>query len=97
MGKEDSITTIGQALEEREGERRPAFETLPLHCDHPPCSAWGLYGAKDELGTLNLLTPSRVLSAKSEITEGFSVSLKSVTPLVIICSTATELKNLVCH
>lgn len=83
MGEEASITTTQQALEEREGER-PAFGTLPIHCDHPPYSAWGLYGAEDELGTLNLLTPSRVLSAKSEVTEGLSISLKSVTLFVII-------------
>jgi hypothetical protein len=55
---------------------RPSFEELPLHPNHPPYSAWGLYGEEDELGTLNLLTPEVVLAAKSEIVRGQSISLK---------------------
>lgn len=40
--------------------------------------AWGLFDkddVKDELGTLNLLTPEVVLKAKEEITTGKSVAL----------------------
>jgi hypothetical protein len=55
---------------------RPAFEALPLSEDHPPYSAWGLYGEHDELGTLNLLKPEIVLAAKSEILTGNTISLK---------------------
>ncbi|KAK9312654.1 hypothetical protein V1522DRAFT_415059 [Lipomyces starkeyi] len=54
---------------------RPAFEALPLKEDHPPYSAWGLYGEHDELGSLNLLTQETVLAAKSEIETGTSISL----------------------
>lgn len=41
--------------------------------------AWGLFdkdGVKDEVGTLNLLTPEVVLEAKKEIKIGKSVVLK---------------------
>jgi len=55
---------------------RPSFDALPLHPDHPPYSAWGLYGEDDELGTLNLLNPDVVLEAKSEISTGQTISLK---------------------
>lgn len=49
----------------------PAFESLPLGKDDPRYSAWGLYGAKDELGTLNRLTDERVAAAaRSEIRTG---------------------------
>ncbi|OBT67990.1 hypothetical protein VE03_01508 [Pseudogymnoascus sp. 23342-1-I1] len=74
MGEETPPITTEKVLQERDGER-PAFESLPLRSTDPPCSAWGLYGVQDELGTLNLLTPARVLSAKSEIIEGLSISL----------------------
>jgi hypothetical protein len=55
---------------------RPAFENLPLLAGDPPLSAWGLYGSRDELGALNLLTPEVVLEAKSEILLGRTFSLK---------------------
>jgi hypothetical protein len=49
----------------------PPFESLPLREGDPPYSAWGLYGATDELGTLNRLTDERVLAAaQSEIKTG---------------------------
>ena len=35
---------------------RPRFEDLPLSPDHPPFSAWGLWGKADELGTLVRVT-----------------------------------------
>ncbi|OIW30077.1 hypothetical protein CONLIGDRAFT_654392 [Coniochaeta ligniaria NRRL 30616] len=54
----------------------PPFEALPLQKDAPMHSAWGLYGEKDELGTLNRLTDERVAAAaKSEIRTGVRVSL----------------------
>lgn len=36
---------------------RPPFESLPLDPNGPSGNAWGLYGASDALGALNLLTP----------------------------------------
>ncbi|KAF6823004.1 hypothetical protein CMUS01_10862 [Colletotrichum musicola] len=54
----------------------PPFESLPLGKDDPRYSAWGLYGAEDELGTLNRLTDERVAAAaRSEIKTGARVSL----------------------
>ncbi|KXJ87544.1 hypothetical protein Micbo1qcDRAFT_215975 [Microdochium bolleyi] len=57
---------------------------LPKWKDMPPVEgekhgfAWGLFdkdGVRDELGTLNLLTPDTVLAAKDEIRTGKSVAL----------------------
>lgn len=42
---------------------RPPYRSLPVTADAPPRSAWGLYGADDERGALNLLTPARVADA----------------------------------
>lgn len=72
---EEALSTTDEQVQEERGER-PTFESLPRCDGHPPHSAWGLYGAEDELGTLNLLTPARVLSARSEIIEGLTISLK---------------------
>lgn len=54
---------------------RPVFSSLPLHKDDPPFSAWGLYGANDELGCLNLLTEERVIEATKEIKTGIRIGL----------------------
>ncbi|KAI4863242.1 hypothetical protein F4820DRAFT_427740 [Hypoxylon rubiginosum] len=54
----------------------PDFDELPLRKTDPQYSAWGLYGEKDELGTLNRLTDERVAAAaKSEIKTGHRISL----------------------
>ncbi|GKT40863.1 uncharacterized protein ColSpa_01044 [Colletotrichum spaethianum] len=54
----------------------PPFDALPLGKDNPRFSAWGLYGDKDELGTLNRLTDERVAAAaRNEIRTGARVSL----------------------
>jgi hypothetical protein len=55
--------------------QRPPFTSLPLDPSGPPGNAWGLYGPSDELGALNMLTPSIVKSAASEIQSGDRVSL----------------------
>jgi kynurenine formamidase len=55
---------------------RPPFSALPLDKNGPAGNAWGLYGADDEIGSLNLLTPSTVANAAaSEIKTGERVSL----------------------
>jgi hypothetical protein len=49
---------------------------MPPVKDMPHGVAWGLFdkkGVKDEIGTLNLLTPDVVLNAKKEIQTGKSV------------------------
>lgn len=54
---------------------RPPFDELPLDKEGPPGNAWGLYGFDDELGALNLITPSTVKAAAQEIQTGDRVSL----------------------
>jgi hypothetical protein len=54
---------------------RPTFDSLPLRPSDPPCSAWGLYGPDDQLGTLNLLTSEAVTEAAKEIRTGTRVGL----------------------
>lgn len=55
---------------------RPPFDALPLDPSGPPGNAWGLYGADDVLGALNLLTPEVVArAARDEIQTGERVSL----------------------
>lgn len=55
---------------------RPGFDALPLRKGDPKASAWGLWGGDDELGTLNLLTPSIVKAASAEVLTGETVALK---------------------
>lgn len=55
---------------------RPSFHGLPLRNGDPKASAWGLWGEDDELGTLNLLTPSIVKAAAAEVVTGETVALK---------------------
>ncbi|KAL9949190.1 hypothetical protein D7B24_008704 [Verticillium nonalfalfae] len=55
--------------------RRPAFSELPLRKGDPSYSAWGYWGPDDQLGTLNLITPSVVKNAGLEIKEGLRFSL----------------------
>jgi hypothetical protein len=53
----------------------PSFDALPLEKSGPPGNAWGLFGPKDELGMLNLLTPAAVVAAAQEIREGVRICL----------------------
>ncbi|KAK7701244.1 hypothetical protein SLS57_011809 [Botryosphaeria dothidea] len=56
----------------------PDFDDLPKVEGMPQGCAWGVFdkdGKKDVLGTLNLLTPSIVAAAASEVKEGISISL----------------------
>jgi hypothetical protein len=62
-----------------EAEDAPLFMNLPKVPNKPQGCAWGLWdknGEKDQLGTLNWLTPKKVLQASQEIKTGVSVSLK---------------------
>ncbi|KAF7353897.1 Serine/threonine protein kinase PRP4 [Mycena venus] len=53
----------------------PAYDALPAFKTLPGC-AWGVWGAEDQLGTVNLLTDAVVKDAASkEIKTGKSVSL----------------------
>ena len=44
----------------------------------PEGSTWGDFGADDQLGRLNLLTPERVKRAAEEIRDGHSFCLRPV-------------------
>jgi kynurenine formamidase len=53
----------------------PSYDELPIRAGAPPGSAWGVFGDRDELGTLNLLTPQRVREALGEAREGRVIPL----------------------
>lgn len=55
---------------------RPTFDQLPLGQGDPKGSAWGLWGADDELGSLNLITDDVVRAAFAECRLGRVVNLK---------------------
>jgi hypothetical protein len=42
----------------------------------PPLNAWGLYGADDELGRLNLITPESIKRGRDSIHHGIRINLK---------------------
>ena len=58
--------------------RLPPYKDLPLEPESGCKCTWGLFdkdGIKDELGTINLLTPETVAEAAKEIKTGRSISL----------------------
>lgn len=66
---------------DRDDSDLPRWSDLPFAPKTQLRCAWGLFdgsdGSKDELGTLNLLTPSRALkTVREEVKTGESVSLK---------------------
>jgi kynurenine formamidase len=61
---------------------RPGYDDLPLLPGTTVRSAWGHYGADDQLGALNLLTPEVVSAAAAEVRTGrrFSLSMPLTQP-----------------
>lgn len=56
----------------------PSYDELPPVEGMPHGCTWGLWdreGQKDELGTLNLLTPATILAARNEIQHGISLAI----------------------
>lgn len=53
----------------------PAYADLPEFASLGVRHAWGVFGADDELGTLNLLTPQRVAHAAAEVRTGERIGL----------------------
>jgi hypothetical protein len=53
----------------------PAYAELPVRSDLPPGSSWGVWSDHDMLGTLNLLSPERVLAAARSIRTGRTFGL----------------------
>lgn len=61
--------------EAKQWERLPRYRELPTEGGFPGC-AWSVWGANDQLGTLNLLTgPVVARAAKEEIRTGHSITL----------------------
>ncbi|KEF63826.1 uncharacterized protein A1O9_01804 [Exophiala aquamarina CBS 119918] len=86
MPKQDIVEAVnGNESEETNFTKRvteapvlPSYADLPPVPNMPHGCTWGLWdrkGHQDELGTLNLLTPSTILAAKDEIQYGRSVAI----------------------
>jgi kynurenine formamidase len=52
------------------GPKLPSYDELPVRKGAPAGAAWGVFGDDDEVGTINLLTPERVVAATSSIRTG---------------------------
>jgi kynurenine formamidase len=50
--------------------RIPDYSELPVRAGAPAGAAWGVFGDDDEVGTINLLTPERVVDAAASIRTG---------------------------
>ncbi len=48
----------------------PSYDQLPIREGAPAGAAWGVFGNDDQLGTINLLTPERVVLASKFIRKG---------------------------
>src|SRR3984885_14909782 len=48
----------------------PSYDELPVRAGAPAGAAWGVFGDDDEVGTINLLTPERVVDGASSIRTG---------------------------
>jgi kynurenine formamidase len=53
----------------------PDYAALRARTDAPPGSSWGLFGAEDQLGTLNFLALNDLRAAAREVREGAAFSL----------------------
>ncbi|QNO36889.1 cyclase family protein [Protaetiibacter sp. SSC-01] len=54
---------------------RPRYRDLAVREDAPRGTSWGVYGADDEIGTLNEATPDRAVAAASLVREGVAFPL----------------------
>jgi kynurenine formamidase len=52
------------------GPKIPGYNELPVRAGAPDGAAWGVFGDDDEVGTINLMTPDRVVDAASSIQSG---------------------------
>ena len=60
----------------------PPYSKLPVRKGAPAGSGWGVFGDDDEVGTINLLTPERVVAAAASIRTGkvFALNLPITIP-----------------
>jgi kynurenine formamidase len=58
-------------------DQYPTFAELPVREGAPPGSSWGVFGDDDQIGTLNFITPEKVLAASRLVRKGqiFSLNL----------------------
>jgi kynurenine formamidase len=52
------------------GPKLPSYGELPVRPGAPQGAAWGVFGDSDEVGTINLLSPDRVVAAAGSIRSG---------------------------
>ena len=71
-------TYIDITIDYHHTEMSISYEDLPLQRPGPPLNAWGQFGADDELGRLNLITPEVVKNGVAEVKHGIVVGLKYV-------------------
>jgi kynurenine formamidase len=82
-GKASAKISAKPALKRAPARRRVAEPQLPRHADlpiregAPQGAAWGVFGDDDQVGTINLMTPDRVVDAAGSIRNGkvFSLNL----------------------
>lgn len=55
--------------------RIPTYRELLERRDAPPGSSWGVFGERDELGTINFITPESVRHAASLVRRGVTYNL----------------------
>ncbi len=53
----------------------PSYNELPVFEKTGERHAWGVFGAGDQLGTINLLTPERVVAASKLVRTGRVINL----------------------
>lgn len=60
---------------QRNGAEIPTYEALLARTDAPAGSSWYVFGADDELGSVNFMTPARIIDALKLATRGDIFSL----------------------
>lgn len=55
----------------------PTYRDMLARTDGPPGTSWGIFGAEDELGTLNLVTAAHAIASAALVRTGEVFSLHS--------------------
>src|SRR5258707_756256 len=63
------------AAEDSDAKAKPKVKRADIDAMMKSLSNWGRWGADDELGTLNLITPAKRKAAAALVREGITVSL----------------------
>lgn len=73
-----ALGSCGDAPEGTSDDERP-YPTIATYADYERAldelSNWGRWGADDELGAANLITPAKRVAAAARVSEGLSISL----------------------